>query len=675
MVITILDSGYSGNAYEKVIGGVSIEEKDGKILYKNEYLDTSGHGTAVTDLLLSQCEDDVKVYVIRILDGEERCSSVVLLNAFLFILEKVECDLIHISAGVESLYEIVELKNVISKLYDKKIYVVAAYANNGSVSYPAAFDNVVGIDMGSRYIKKNQYEYVEGSIINFRTSSNCFRVNWNGRQMILNGSSFSSTLISAKVAQIISKYKIRDISVIMDMLKGEACYVHEYHYFPRLTSAEEIVRQMNKAIVVPFNKEMFQIAGNEELCDFEVVGYYSFKYDMSIGKKICQVLKYSTNEKKVCSIETINWEGDFDTVILGHCNEIEYTIQKDITAEILNQANRHNKRVYSLANITKYIKDYPECAVRMAFPYVDISCIPQNRFGKLRKTSKPLIAVCGTSSRQGKFHVQLELRRRFLSDGYQVFQISSEPTGYLFGMDYVYPIGYESTVYLSEQDAVLTLNDQLGRADNSNVDLILVGSQSGTIPFQYNNISQLTIQQTEFLMALNPDAVHKVVLIVGEMMSRNSKKIGLIKWKQCIFLLWEILVVFLFYFILGLDWVKRYRKFELFLIAILSLPVCILIHEFMHFFVIRLFTNEKLSLGVKRQGIWIRYIYIHIDVKLKTWKWILVKLAPIFVITIIPTLIMLFTNYRSMLAYSFVMLNFAASYYDIRDVICLCRKS
>ena len=244
MVITILDSGYSGNAYEKVIGGVSIEEKDGKILYKNEYLDTSGHGTAVTDLLLSQCEDDVKVYVIRILDGEERCSSVVLLNAFLFILEKVECDLIHISAGVESLYEIVELKNVISKLYDKKIYVVAAYANNGSVSYPAAFDNVVGIDMGSRYIKKNQYEYVEGSIINFRTSSNCFRVNWNGRQMILNGSSFSSTLISAKVAQIISKYKIRDISVIMDMLKGEACYVHEYHYFPRLTSAEEIVRQM-----------------------------------------------------------------------------------------------------------------------------------------------------------------------------------------------------------------------------------------------------------------------------------------------------------------------------------------------------------------------------------------------------------------------------------------------
>lgn len=85
MVITILDSGYSGNAYEKVIGGVSIEERDGKIIYKNEYFDTSGHGTAVTDLLLSQCEDDVKVYVICILDNEERCSSNQMNNSYLIL--------------------------------------------------------------------------------------------------------------------------------------------------------------------------------------------------------------------------------------------------------------------------------------------------------------------------------------------------------------------------------------------------------------------------------------------------------------------------------------------------------------------------------------------------------------------------------------------------------------
>lgn len=158
-------------------------------------------------------------------------------------------------------------------------------------------------------------------------------------------------------------------------------------------------------------------------------------------------------------------------------------------------------------------------------------------------------------------------------------------------------------------------------------------------------------------------------------MNKNKKeKNPDLKGKQYIFWLWEISVVFLFYFILGTDWVDRYSKIELFLIAIFSLPVCILFHEFVHFLVMRLFTNEKVSFGIHRRGIWIKYIYVHTDGKLKKWQWILVKLAPIFVITVIPTAVMLFTNYRSMLAYSFVMLNFAASYYDIIDAICLCKE-
>lgn len=53
----------------------------------------------------------------------------------------------------------------------------------------------------------------------------------------------------------------------------------------------------------------------------------------------------------------------------------------------------------------------------------------------MRKTSKPIVAICGTSSKQGKFHIQLELRKRFQSNGYKLFQTSTEPTGYLFGMD------------------------------------------------------------------------------------------------------------------------------------------------------------------------------------------------------------------------------------------------
>jgi uncharacterized NAD-dependent epimerase/dehydratase family protein len=171
------------------------------------------------------------------------------------------------------------------------------------------------------------------------------------------------------------------------------------------------------------------------------------------------------------------------------------------------KAAEKNKNVYSLANLVEFLHENPKYNGQFVFPYVDISHVPQNRFGKLRKTNCPMLAVMGTSSKQGKFHVQLELRKRFMNDGYQVFQIATEPTGYLFEMDYVYPMGYESTLYIQEQDAVITLNDQLEKADQKNADIIICGSQSGTVPFRYDNISQLTVQQTEFLMALNPDVV------------------------------------------------------------------------------------------------------------------------------------------------------------------------
>lgn len=506
MLIAVIDSGYSGEMSERIIGGVSIC-KEGNIIIGDDFTDVSGHGTAVTDLIIKQSSDEVKIFVIRILDQKEACSPDVLKAAFLYILENVQCDLIHISAGIEGCCKHNELRNTIRQLYERNIYVVAAFANNGSVSYPAAFHEVFGVDLSDKAIKKDQFEYVEGGIVNFRTSPNYYRVNWNGKNMILNGSSFSSTLITAKIAALIKADREMSFCEILEKMKENACYVYDCRRFPKLRCAKELSKEIGKTIVFPFNKEIHQIAANEELCDFDVAGYYTFKYDMNMGKKVNQVLPYCTNEKRILNIDSIDWESDFDTVILGHCGEIEETTREDYTGYIFEQALTNHKKIYSLGSVVNQIRSKKECKELVAFPYVDISDVPQNRFGKLRKTGMPVIMVCGTSSKQGKFHVQLELRKRFLQDGYIIFQVSTEPTGYLFGMDYVYPMGYDSTCYITGQDAVLTLNEQFEQADEKNADLILVGSQSGTIPYRYDNLSKLTLQQTELLMALNPDAV------------------------------------------------------------------------------------------------------------------------------------------------------------------------
>lgn len=98
---------------------------------------------------------------------------------------------------------------------------------------------------------------------------------------------------------------------------------------------------------------------------------------------------------------------------------------------------------------------------KIIYPYVDSSYVSLNRFGKLRKISKPVLSIMGKNSRQGKFTLQLQIRKKFLEEGYNIAQISTEPTGYLFGMDFSYPNGYNSSVFVNTYDTVNIINEKL----------------------------------------------------------------------------------------------------------------------------------------------------------------------------------------------------------------------
>jgi uncharacterized NAD-dependent epimerase/dehydratase family protein len=96
--------------------------------------------------------------------------------------------------------------------------------------------------------------------------------------------------------------------------------------------------------------------------------------------------------------------------------------------------------------------------------------------------------------------------------GYRVGQLGTEPHSKLFGMDAVFPNGYASTV---EADLALhpELLDRAMRqiAWRRRPDLILVGAQSGTIPFDLADHRTLSLPTLAFLMGTKPDACVLVV--------------------------------------------------------------------------------------------------------------------------------------------------------------------
>lgn len=113
----------------------------------------------------------------------------------------------------------------------------------------------------------------------------------------------------------------------------------------------------------------------------------------------------------------------------------------------------------------------------------------------------------GTSSRQGKFTLQLELRKRLKKLGYKVGQKGTEPSALLYGMDYVFPIGYNNSVYLNDYEIIRYLNNKIQSLCMEEIDIIITGSQSGVIPFDTGNLVQYCLPQFRFLLGTQPDAV------------------------------------------------------------------------------------------------------------------------------------------------------------------------
>ena len=172
---------------------------------------------------------------------------------------------------------------------------------------------------------------------------------------------------------------------------------------------------------------------------------------------------------------------------------------------MLDQCAIHKKNIFSLDPITHA----PSGArgLDWRWPIIDLDSVPKGRFGKLHYIRAPVLGVFGTSSQQGKFTLQVFLRQYYQSLGYVVRQIGTEPTAPLFDMEQTFPMGYNADLSITSAEMATLVNDMLHSLDTEDTDLIIVGGQSATVPYDYANLSLYTVPQLAFLMATCPDCV------------------------------------------------------------------------------------------------------------------------------------------------------------------------
>ena len=271
----------------------------------------------------------------------------------------------------------------------------------------------------------------------------------------------------------------------------------------------EIPFKINRAVLFPYNKEMHSLLNYSHHLGFKIETICDNKYTGRVGTTVTSI--QGENSSVVRNLEDVDWT-KIDTLILGHMDELEIMSETRLKQDVLDLCFRNRINVYSFDNhgiSKKEIKRFEKEGLHIFTPQInDISCLRQN-MGKMYQYGVPVLAVFGTTSQQGKFTLQMAMRYRLLDLGYSVAQVGTEPSALLYGCDGCFPFGHNGTVDLKEGEFILAINSLIHEIESKRkeTDILLVGSQSGTVPLIYNHINQMTIREIEFLMGAMPDAV------------------------------------------------------------------------------------------------------------------------------------------------------------------------
>ena len=339
----------------------------------------------------------------------------------------------------------------------------------------------------------------------------------------MGGTSFAAPHITGIVALLRQANPGASLQDIRSLLSANAARVEDP---PRESVIVTMPRRQSdgidwirKAAVYPLNKETHALIRFRDLLPFEITGVSDPVGKGCVGKDPGRLLGIGPTGLRVEPKLETALDGS-DTLILGCVDQLGRIQKRDLLKESVEKALDHDCNVFSLLPLPEsaYGDLYTRArkqGLHLFYEDVrldDISEAFDRPAHDITPVDVPVLGVFGTSSQQGKFTLQLSMRRRLIREGYRVAQVGTEPHARLFGMDLVFPNGYASPLQLPLDWHAPYLDRKLGDLCASRrPDIVIVGSQSGTIPYDVDEPDTHTLPSLSFLLGTRPDACALVV--------------------------------------------------------------------------------------------------------------------------------------------------------------------
>lgn len=215
--IAIIDDGISTSKINTLGFNIEISDKC-EVIQNDNIVDEDSHGT-ICAMIVKKYAPDATLGSIKILKTYTRRGYV---NQFRKAIEWCiyhDISLINISLGSTQSYDYSILYECVKNAYHNGIIIVAALSNKHVVTYPASFQNVIGVETHQLlrddmyYIKQNSFTGV-----NIIASS----VHGIGNEITNLCNSYAAPLITAKVYQIMNEFGYKDVETIKTILNDKS---------------------------------------------------------------------------------------------------------------------------------------------------------------------------------------------------------------------------------------------------------------------------------------------------------------------------------------------------------------------------------------------------------------------------------------------------------------------
>lgn len=232
--VAVIDDGISHATYKRGCHSLSLTSK--KIVIENKFHTETSHGDIICNTILnnvSNCE----IYSVKIKKDHRTSVSIANLYIALCWCIQAKIDVINVSLGSTSVYDIKILKKILYLLKKNNIFLVSAMSNDGLVTYPASLDGVIGVkgvdceegdiffehhplDGGniSGYSKQvffeNQYLSCNSFFTPEVTSSLCNYIKRNGTKKIKISDFYEETFIQMKLEPNVIHFQRTEVPLI-----------------------------------------------------------------------------------------------------------------------------------------------------------------------------------------------------------------------------------------------------------------------------------------------------------------------------------------------------------------------------------------------------------------------------------------------------------------------------